>query len=243
MKHDVSKSLVDEIRAELERDTRVNMHKSPVYVWFEAGKIVLDGQIDNIAAKRSAVNIAHKLTQGQCPIMDLLRVTPGRNMEDLELRDEVINMLAKEPVFSDYTLVTRVDQHAETVHDALSSSRRIIVNIHNGVVTLSGQVGSLTHKRLAEVLAWWTAGCVAVHNKLEVFPAEEDHDNELTDAVLTVLEKDPMVHASQLHVGTAGGVVELDGFVPSREEKQLAVLDTWYVPGVWDVIDRIKTHR
>ncbi len=54
------------------------------------------------------------------------------------------------------------------------------------------------------------------------------------------LEKDPLVQATQLRVGTAGGVVEIQGLVASDEERRLAVLDAWYVPGVWDVVDRIE---
>ena len=71
-------------------------------------------------------------------------------------------------------------------------------------------------------------------------PLENDNDNEITDAVRMVLEKDPLVHASQIRIGTAGGIVALDGSVASQEEKRLAVLDAWYVPGVWDVVDRIE---
>jgi osmotically-inducible protein OsmY len=43
-----------------------------------------------------------------------------------------------------------------------------------------------------------------------------------------------------LLVGTAGGVVVLNGSVASEEEKSLAILDAWYVPGVADVVDRIE---
>ncbi|MEJ2061531.1 MAG: BON domain-containing protein [Gammaproteobacteria bacterium] len=35
-----------------------------------------------------------------------------------------------------------------------------------GVVTLTGEVGSLTQRRLAEVLTWWTAGCELVPGTL-----------------------------------------------------------------------------
>ena len=79
-----------------------------------------------------------------------------------------------------------------------------------------------------------------IHLRLEVDPPEEDTDDEITDVVRMVLEKDPLVHASQLRVGTAGGVVEMRGLVASDEERRLAVLDAWYVPGVWEVADRIE---
>jgi osmotically-inducible protein OsmY len=89
---------------------------------------------------------------------------------------------------------------------------------------------------------WWLDGCEYVDNQLQIAPPEEDADNEITDAVRIVLEKDPLVHAGQLLVGTAGGVVVLNGSLASKEEKQLAIMDAWYVPGVADVVDRIEAR-
>ena len=117
-----------------------------------------------------------------------------------------------------------------------------MATIHDGGIALSGQLESFTHMRLAEVLMWWTEGCQFVDNKLEIVPPEQDNDNEITDAVRMVLEKDPLVHDSQLLAGTSGGIVVLNGSVASEEEKKLAILDAWYVPGVADVVDRIETR-
>jgi hypothetical protein len=33
------------------------------------------------------------------------------------------------------------------------------VTVEDGVVTLTGQVISLSHRRLASVTAWWVGGC------------------------------------------------------------------------------------
>jgi osmotically-inducible protein OsmY len=129
-----------------------------------------------------------------------------------------------------------------TVHDAGSADRSITASIHEGAITLTGRVGSLTHSRLAEVLMWWTTGCSFVQNMLEIEPPEEDNDDEINYAVRIVLEKDPLVHADQLTVATAGGVVVMNGTVAKTEEKRFAVLDAWYVPGVSDVVDRIEAR-
>lgn len=243
MAHQVPEALLIRIRAALERDRRVNMHQSPITVWSQKGQIVLDGMVDDIIAKRAAFNDASKLTRGRWPVLDLLRINPGQAMEDLALRDEIGDLLAKEPVFADHTLTVAVDDEIATLHDPGRPAGHIHLDIQNGVVTLIGQVASLSHKRLAEALTWWAAGCVAVNNLLTVEPAEEDTDDELTDAVRLLLEKDPLVHADQLRVGTAGGVVELSGSVASDQERRLAVLDAWYITGVWDVIDRIQVRR
>ena len=67
-------------------------------------------------------------------------------------------------------------------------------------------------------------------------------NNSSRCVVRMVLEKDPLVHATQLRVGTAAGVVEMRGLVASEEERDLALSDAWYVPDVWDVVDHIEVR-
>jgi osmotically-inducible protein OsmY len=230
------------VTATLERDTRINVHRSPITVEVKAKDIVLEGQLDNIAEKRAAVDAATRSLSGRegWHIVDQLRVRPTEHKENLELREAVSLALTDEPVFREYTLLTKVVDNIEMLRDKGPGNREIMAIIQDGCITLSGQVESLSHRRLAEVLMWWTNGCEFIDNQLEVEPPERDTDNEITDAVRIVLEKDPLVHASQLLVGTAGGVVVLNGSVASEEEKRLAILDAWYVPGVADVVDRIE---
>jgi osmotically-inducible protein OsmY len=108
------------------------------------------------------------------------------------------------------------------------------------VITLDGEVLSLSHKRLAGVLAWWTPGCRDVVNGLEVMPPEEDSDDEVADALRLVLEKDPLVHADQIRASVSNWVVTLEGLVGDEEEKKMAELDAWYLFAVDKVINRIE---
>ena len=244
MKAYSSDDIIRIIKAKLEVDTRINLHSSSISVRLENNYVVLEGQVDNIAEKRAAVDSAKRALAGQPPFsfIDLLHVRPAEHKENLELQQRVVLALQDEPVFRDYSLLTKVADKTETVRDMGPGGRIIMATIGDGGITLSGQVESLSHRRLTEVLMWWTNGCEFVDNRLEVVPPEEDTDNEITDAVRIVLEKDPLVHASQLLVGTAGGVVVLNGSVASEEEKKLATLDAWYVPGVGDVVDRIEAR-
>src|SRR5205085_60086 len=101
-------------------------------------------------------------------------------------------------------------------------SGSIVVSVDEGVVTLAGQVISLSHKRLAGVLAWWVRGCRDVVNLLEVIPPEEDNDDEVADALRLVLETDPLVPADQIGIRTHNHVVTLEGIVATEEEKRRA---------------------
>ncbi len=113
------------------------------------------------------------------------------------------------------------------------------VEVADGVVTLNGRVGSLSHMRLAGVLAWWVPGSRDVVNGLDVVPPEEDNDDEVSDAVRLVLEKDPFVNAGQIRVTCSNYAVTLEGLVPKPLEKGMAEADAWYVFRVGEVINRI----
>ncbi len=233
---------VKEVLAALERDPRVDMHRYPVQVCVQDDMLVLEGTLENIAAKKVASLIAHRLA-GSIPVRNHLRVKAAEKEEDGALRDEVIGSLTQESAFNEYTLRIVRNKGGETVRHGSAEDALIEVEAQQGMVILRGQVGSLSHRRLVEVLTWWTAGCEVVDNHLRIVPAQRDNEDELVDAVCIILEKDPLVHASQVRVSASEGIVTLDGHVSSNEEKMLAVLDAWYVPGVHDVVDRITTSR
>lgn len=234
--------VIARLSAAFERDAWINLHRYPVKVRVEDGRLILEGRVEDIAARRRALALAGQIVQDRWPIEDRLRRVPTEPTGDRQLRDEVVARLSTEPVFSRCTLRSRTDDKVETVHDGGPGACVIEVHVDDGAVVLSGSVGSLSHRRFAEALVWWTSGCETVDNRLEVTPPQEDTDDEITDAVRIVLEKDPLVHADQLRVGTAGGIVHMDGLVGNEQEKKYAVLDAWSVEGVWDVLDRIEVQ-
>ncbi len=76
-------------------------------------------------------------------------------------------------------------------------------------------------------MAWWVPGSRDVINGLAVEPPQEDSDNEMTDAVQLVLEKDPFVRADQIRVHTRGRVISLEGLVPNTTIREMADYDAW----------------
>lgn len=233
-------SLLTEVNSALHADPRIDVEKLRIEFDPDKGVLSINGQVDDIASKRIAANIAGHATGDRVRVEDRVRVGAPRS-GDLELRDAVVKALTSENVFSDHALTVEAGSRRQEIQTGAPGGGRLKVRLDDGVVTLEGTVRSLSHRRLAEVLIWWT-GCERVDNRLEIEPPEEDTDDEITDIVRMVLEKDPLVHASQLRVGTAAAVVELRGFVASEEERRLAVLDAWYVPGVWEVVDHIEVR-
>jgi osmotically-inducible protein OsmY len=162
-------------------------------------------------------------------------------MGDAEIRDHVCKVLLEESALEQCFIHGMVGGGVETVRKAiLEPAGSIVVAVDDGVVTLNGEVPSLTHKRLAGVLAWWVPGSRDVINGLEEVPPEEDNDDELIDAVRLVLEKDPFVNASKISVHSKDWIVTLEGLVPNDTMKQMAERDAWYVLGVKRVINRIE---
>jgi osmotically-inducible protein OsmY len=115
--------------------------------------------------------------------------------------------------------------------------------VGDGVVTLDGQVSSLSHKRLAGVLAWWVPGSRDVVNGLEVAPIQEDSDDEIAEALKLVLEKDPLINAYRIRVTVRSAVVILEGLVVNNAESEIAEMDAWYVFGVDRVVNRLECER
>jgi osmotically-inducible protein OsmY len=228
-----------EIRAKLEKDTRINLHRYPISVALQNGDLVLAGEVENIAAKK-LVLVAAAETHGVQRIVDRLKVVPAEKMGDAEIRDHVCKVLIEESALERCFIRGLVEVSVEPARkDITESTGSIVVEVNDGVVTLNGEVPSLTHKRLAGVLAWWVPGTRDVINGLEEVPPEEDNDDELIDAVRLVLEKDPFVNASKIRVSSKDWIVTLEGFVPNEMIKQMAERDAWYVLGVKQVINRI----
>jgi osmotically-inducible protein OsmY len=236
-------AVVKKIRATLESDTRINLHRAPVTISMQNGDVVLAGEIESIAAKKLAL-IAAAETHGVQRVVDRLRVTPASKMGDAEIRDHVCKLLLGEPAL-EYCLIEPVAAGNTGRMPKIMGEPRgwIAVEVEGGVVTLNGEVPSLSHKRLAGVLAWWVPGAADVVNGLEEVPREEDNEDELVDAVRLVLEKDPFVDAAEIRVTCKDWVVRLDGLVPTESMSHIAERDTWCVLGVKSVVNNIEISR
>ena len=229
------------VNAALEADTRLDVDGLSLELDPDRRVLRLEGTVSDIRRKRLACNVVRGAIKDAYRIEDRLHVEVTSEGQ-LQMRDEVVRSLAMEGMFAEHTVVVEADGHRETVHQGQQDAGAIEIRIEDGVVTLMGQVVSHGHRSFAEVLMWWLPGTSRVDNRIAVVPEEEFRDNDVTDVVRMVFEKDPLVHAAQLNVGTAGGVVELRGLVKSEEERRLAVFDTWYVPGVWEVVDHIEVQ-
>lgn len=235
-------ALIREVRAALERDPRVNLHRCPIAVACETdGTIVLEGETESIAAKKIALELTAAVP-GCAGIADRLRVKPSVQMGDGAIRDRVRDSLLEEQSLARYAIYTRNGDSPKLVRESAAPRGDYIeVAVEAGVVTLNGQVESLSHKRLAGVLAWWVPGTRDLVNGLDVEPPEEDSDDEIRDAVRAVLEKDRLVRSDSIRVSSSNAVVTLDGAAVNTRQAAMAEADAWYIFGVDGVINHLRT--
>jgi osmotically-inducible protein OsmY len=232
--------VLKEVRAALERESRISVHKHPVQMEFSDGVLTLEGETEHIAAKKLSLELAIAVP-GVTGIVDRLHVTPATLMGDGAILDAVRDALLQEPALMNCSIQVVRKEQLETVRDVTVEPHGVIrISVTEGVVLLDDHVTGLTQKRLAGVLAWWVPGSRDVINGMEVVPDQLDSDEEMAKAVRIVLKKDPFVNGDRIRVTVRQSVVTLEGDVPSAPQKEMAEFDAWYVFGVDNVVSRLE---
>ena len=232
--------VLKEVRAALEREPRINLHKCPVTMEFSDGVLTLEGEAEHIAAKKLSLERAIAV-RGVTGIVDRLHVAPSTHMGDGAILDAVRDALLQEPTLTNCSIYVIRKGHLEPVREIAEKPHgEIRVSVTNGVVLLDDHVTGLTEKRLAGVLAWWVPGSRDVVNGMEVVPEQPDSDEEMAKAVRIVLKKDPLVNGERVRVSAKNAVVTLEGAVQSGPQKEMAEFDAWYVFGVDNVVNRLE---
>ncbi|HSN41547.1 MAG TPA: BON domain-containing protein [Burkholderiales bacterium] len=234
--------VIKRVRRALEHEPHINLHRHPVAIGFTDGAVVLEGEMPDVAAKKLALELAGAV-DGVRGVIDRLRVAPAEHKGDGAIRDVLCGFLLREPVLRNCAIRLRNKGGVDTLRAVPGDgSGAIEAEVADGVITLDGAVISLSHKRVAGVLAWWTPGCRDVVNSLDVQPPEEDNDAEVVDALRLALEMDPLVQADQIQASCRDYVVTLEGYVRSAEERRQAEQDAWCLFAVDRVINRIAVR-
>lgn len=239
-----SAEIVREVHAALERDPRIDLRRHPIVIEYQPdGSLVLQGETESLAAKKIALELAASI-RGSRGIVDRLRVAPAQPMGDGAIRDHLRAAILQEGAFAQCRIQTAEERPEGAALEAVADAGNFIeIAVADGVVTLDGQVESLSHKRLAGLLAWWVPGTSDVVNGIEVKPYEDDSDDEITDAVTMALEKDRLVTHDSIKVGTRNSVVTLEGVVPNRRQAEMAEADAWYIFGVDGVVNHLSATQ
>jgi osmotically-inducible protein OsmY len=234
--------VLKEVRAALEREPRINLHKFPVDMAFGDGVLTLEGEAEHIAGKKLSLELAIAV-RGVSGIVDRLHVTPATRMGDGAILDAVRDVLLQEPILLNCSIHVLRKGQLEPVQAVADEPRGAIrVSVTDGIVLFDDHVTGLTQKRLAGVLAWWVPGSRDVINGMAVVPDQPDSDEEMAKAVRIVLKKDPFVNEDRIRVAAQRSIVTLEGDVPSAPQKEMAEFDAWYVFGVDKVVNHLEVR-
>jgi osmotically-inducible protein OsmY len=161
-----------------------------------------------------------------------------------EVLDRVRATLASEP---------RLDLHAFPIELSYS----------DGTLTLEGEVGDVAAKKLALERAAALPGVSGIVDRLRVRPAQRMGDGEIRDLVRDALlqepafadfsirtrrgeqvetVRDPLEARGAIEIEVDDGVVTLNGQVPGLDDKRVAGVLAWWVPGSRDVINGIAVE-
>jgi len=229
-------SIVNQIMAALERATDVHLHHNRIDI--SDGEVIrLEGEVDNIVTKRRAFQIAREVAH-PTPVEDRLLLRVQQQPDGDELLQSVIDALMTEPAFRDYSINAQSD-----TADAQHTNYGFAVMVENSRVRLDGLASSPSHRRLAEVITWWIPGTADVENRIRVQPPRQDNDEEITEIIRLVFDKDPTLDAENIQVLTQDRQVTLRGTVNSEVNRRMAGYDCWYIPGVHQVHNELQVHK
>lgn len=235
-------AIIKQVRGLLEQERRINVHRYPIKLSVVDDAVCLEGEVEDIAAKRLALELAASV-DGVDDVVDRLRLTPSEHKGDGAIRDSVCNFLLSQSELRTCGLRAGGNGRAETLRNTPEDAAgEIEVGVEDGVITLEGSVISLSHKRIAGVLAWWTPGCRDVVNKLAIVPSEEDNDDEVADALRLVLEMDPLVQADSIAAKAENYTVTLEGQVRTDVERRRAEFDAWALFAVDKVVNHLEVR-
>lgn len=130
------------------------------------------------------------------------------------------------------------------VEEALHGEARlrgldINVAIENGNVLLKGQVNELAEKRLALNLVRQLRDVGDVRDQLRLVAFHTLTDKQICQHIEDGWIQDGAIHDQYLRAEVTDGVAVLKGKLDNLEEKRLAGLIAWWVPGVVDVDNQI----
>lgn len=170
------------------------------------GIVTLSGTVDNLLAKERAVQLAESL-MGVRAVIDRVTIRPVFR-PDAELKSDVEQAILDDPA------VGRYDVH---------------ITVTNGVVTLSGKVGSYAEQQLAPEVVKAVRGVEGVNNQMTftLAQASPQPDADIAAAVQRRLDLDIWVYDRLIKVAVTNGVVSLSGQVKSAIGKRRATSDAW----------------
>jgi osmotically-inducible protein OsmY len=193
----------------------------------------IGGTVDSIAARRKAIWIARRVLP-EVDHEDRVRLTQEVHKDDHELAQNLRERFEVEPLLQDISILE------PGAHPPPLNQPWIGVMVNHGVVYLGGRVEDHTIKGVAEGLAWDTRACSDVVNMICHAPRCNLFDDDMAEAVQTLIRNHPRLAEQQIEVSVKDGVVSLRGEISDPLHRELAKSLSWFVPSVLEVEEQLR---
>jgi osmotically-inducible protein OsmY len=204
-----------DIEAELSWDPKVNAAQIGVSV--NEGAVSLLGTVDTYAQKWAAEDATKRVAGVRTVAQDLtVKIQNEHKRSDTDIAEAVQSALKWDVLVP----------------------KEVTAKVHNGMVTLGGQVTWHFQRESAERAVRNLAGVISVFNSITMKP--EASVAQVKEKVEAALQRQAKADAKSIRVDLSGGMVTLTGYASSWQSIEDAANAAWAAPGVTQVIDQVK---
>jgi osmotically-inducible protein OsmY len=207
--------LKEDIEQELRWDPKVNAAQIGVSV--DKGVVSLLGAVDTYAEKWAAEDATKRVCGVRTVAQDLtVKVLADHVRTDSDIAAATQSAL-KWDVFV---------------------PKAITAKVHEGSITLEGQVTWNYQRDAAERAVRYLAGVVSVFNAITLKP--QTSASQVKEKVVAALQRHAKADAKSIHVEASGSKVTLTGHASSWQAIEDAADAAWAAPGVTEVDDQLQ---
>jgi osmotically-inducible protein OsmY len=208
----------DNVETELDWDARVDSRQIGVAV--KDGIATLTGHVDSYVQRRAAEEATQSVAGVKAVANEITIDLPfDGKRTDAEIARAGVDALAM---------------------NVSVPSNTVKIAVHDGWISLEGQVSTWYQKSVAENALIHMRGVKGITNLITIRPQPSVRDVE--HKITAALHRRAQLDANNIHVSAIDGTVTLEGEVDSWSERSEAEFAAWQAPGVAKVIDNLAVR-
>jgi osmotically-inducible protein OsmY len=184
------------------------------------GIVTIKGDVNTLYDKYRIIDIVSRV-RGVRDIKDFLNV----NTETLP--DKMIK---------DNTVISLDDA------SSIMEPDRIKVSVNNGTITLDGTVSYYREKEMAETIASWQKGAVALINNIKVLSPNAQTSDANLQIILNEIITKHFPLAKNINIYVKDGIATISGEVPGLSDKYDIEKNFYPVIGIKGIIDNLTVE-